>query len=337
MRSIVMDEKLLIINLHMEEVFNPVLMNPKLDVFFSGNDSMQIKEGIYVDDIKQTTYDSILRGFPDINGYKVCLDWEHIRNNVFDSLDVLVKLVNHITSKGNTVDFACSDQGCLQQIKNVYSKNYFVNKDRIHICDENEIKDYKEEYDRILNKIIRAKIKECCEDYNRISESSPVKLKYYINIKPIIEDINLFCNMMYKLAISMREHIDTYCRDNNKSIALVVTSLNGETVGAILAQLFGFDVIKIDHLGPRNELFINSLERFIDREKEYYIISDVICMGREVKAAESIINMYGATCRGYITVVNVVPTGEKAKNVHCLVNIDKSNNDDIGYKIFVDL
>ena len=337
MRSIIWDEekKLLIINLHLEEVFNAMLLNSDFELRPQEYTPSKNEEGIYIDKIKQSTYSSITLNFPSISEYTVCLYWGNLRENDKASYDNFVTLVNKIIENNNTVDIWCDDKRCLNDIKNIQSKNYFRDNSKFHICTEEEKEKYEREYERILDKKIQQKLMDCRRDYDDISASSPVRLKYYIDIKPMIEDINFFSNAMYKLALSMPE-VDRFDPRQNKNIALVVTSLNGELIGSILAQLFGFDVVKIDHLGPRNELFINSLERYIDNKKQYYIVADVICMGREVNTAKSIINMYGAKCKGFITMVNIVPTGKKPEDVHCLVNIDKNNNY-IGYKISVDL
>ena len=266
---------------------------------------------------------------------------EKISNN---ALREFVNLLRKIVDK-NTVNLSEVEGKVFGAIEKYYNDPFTFNdveKGKIEIHKKtpaNHLSLGGDYYKKIWNVVLKARVmkEDCRELYNAISHSSPVKLKYYFNIKPLFNDPVFLCNAVYDLAMQLEGEFDTKFSKNNRNKCLLAMSMNGMTICSLLSQLFEVDIIRIDHLGPYNELYLSSFERFVDPRKDYYIVSDVICMGREVSDAKAVMKMFGAECKGVICFINIIPVGEKNSNTYSIIDIDKNSNKDYGYGIYTDL
>ncbi|MDE5778206.1 MAG: hypothetical protein K2I10_06880, partial [Lachnospiraceae bacterium] len=113
---------------------------------------------------------------------------------------------------------------------------------------------------------------------------------------------------------------------------LLGVSNNGNILARLLAYEMNLNVRCINHIGPR--YFIEYKENYYKEmnEKNFILISDVICLGGEYRIARGIVHMLNAEMIGAVSVV-------KLRNVY---RNDGYENDDIDkirkvYSILVDI
>ena len=84
----------------------------------------------------------------------------------------------------------------------------------------------------------------------------------------------------------------------------------------------------------------STLDRKIENSKNYVVVSDLVCLGTEVKIAKSLIEFLGGNYLGNISIIRIQTIDPKHKdfrNTECVFTVDKTNNLVIGYKINTDL
>lgn len=359
------EKRYIIINLHLEEVFhNLFVFNTNFsiedktkrigsDKYSKDQSSLLINDdkGIYQSSLSQSTILYLKESIPKVEDYRFFLmmnriekfgnnarvknydnkDFENeIHNNALREFMLLIKDI----IKSNVVTISSIKSKVYKDIISYYNDPLFFdekNRSKItlqqYVSDEH-FSDVDERNKELWQKILQNRIlqDDCREFYNKTSHSSPVKLKYYFNIKPLFNDPIFLCNAIYYLALTLKDTFDTNYSNKNRNKCLLAMSMNGMTICSLLAQLFEVDIIRIDHLGPYNELYLSSFERFVNPKIDYYIVSDVICMGREVSDAKAVLKMFGAKCKGIISFINIVPVGEKNNKTFSIINIDKNYN-----------
>jgi hypothetical protein len=110
---------------------------------------------------------------------------------------------------------------------------------------------------------------------------------------------------------------------------LFCQTLSGAFIGSILSDLLGLDLFIIDHLGPINKLYNSVLFKKIDASANYIVVSDVLCLGTEVKNAKSIIEFSGAKYIGNVSFVRIESRKEKDvdfKDIEYLFRINEKYN-----------
>lgn len=364
MRSITRDDEFIIINLHLEEIFHN-LFTYETDLsgeYVEGSihDRNEIKheyidydqnsslvnddKGIYQASLSQSTIAYLKNTIPKVKNYSFILLMDRIEKISHNAMLEFIKLIKEII-KNNSVTIS----GIEKEVYGILT-SYYNDPNTFNTTEKSEIIIKKQSatnhtslekkcYKRIWNDILNNRVikDDCREFYNGISHSSPVRLKYYFNIKPLFNDPFFLCNAIYELAIQLEGAFDIKFSKKNRNKCLLAMSMNGMTICSLLSQLFEVDIIRIDHLGPYNELYLSSFERFVDPQKDYYIVSDVICMGREVSDAKAVLKMFGAECKGVICFINIIPVGKKASNTYSIIDIDKDNNSIYEYGINTDL
>lgn len=345
MRSLILDDdnKSLFIKLHFEEVFNSFFIND--DEYRRATTECRFvnnSKGIYQGTLHQDTINYLLDTVLDIKEHTVFLLFDNIRDLEENADIIIADLVSWYIKNNNSVVLSGISEK-YQEILNGRLESRLSNKEQekcriIDFNDENEKNVINEKAENTLHKIIESTIKDCRIPYNKVSPSSPVRLKYYISIKRMLEEKNFFWMAIYELVLRLVDKKVVKkgsCKDN-QNIILLATTMNGVTIGSIMSQLLEVEVIKIDHLGPSSELYPNSFQRAIDKKKQYLIVSDVICMGREISDAKAVLKMNGVNNVKVVSIVNIVPVGNIPKDVYCLYNVDKNHNE-IHYQIDTDL
>lgn len=168
-------------------------------------------------------------------------------------------------------------------------------------------------------------------------ESSNVYVNKYINVK------SLFLDYSYMMLVvkGLKRMIKKNFLYDGKEISLLGVSNNGIILANLLSYELNLQVQSLSRLGP-----VYCLEDSVDRlnnfsEKNYVLVSDVICMGGELRMAKGIVNILGAHLLGGICVVKIreVYRGNKEEKVYALLNDINGlevDNDRIGYQIFID-
>lgn len=174
-----------------------------------------------------------------------------------------------------------------------------------------------------------------------LHESSSVYLSQYFNFKRYIAEDFFVYYSLYRLALKMLEQ--------NKSHSWAITpysktvlfcqTLNGSFIGSILADLLGIDIYLVDHLGPINKIYTSKLHSELDISCKYIVISDVLCLGTEVKNSKSIIEFSGAKYLGNVSFLRIESRKKEDidfKDIEFFYRIDKDYNP-VNYKIITDL
>jgi len=215
-----------------------------------------------------------------------------------------------------------------------YKKFYFdKNSDSIMVADEEERFNYN--FADILSKYT-------IESNQGYHSSSSVYLSKYIDIKKLISvEQRIFTYALYWLAIKIQVNWNIRSNANGEVTppTLVCQNLNSSYMASILSTFLRLDVLILDHLGPINTMY-SSLSQRIVRDKEYIIVSDVVCLGTEVKIAKTLINFLGGKVFGNVSMVKL----DTLKEEHSLVeqrrlpsisvfNINAANNSTIGFHI----
>ena len=121
---------------------------------------------------------------------------------------------------------------------------------------------------------------------------------------------------------------------------LVCLSMNSSYMVSILSSLLKLDVLIFDKIGPINKLY-SKPNKIISNEKQYIIVSDLVCLGTEVKIVKNLIQFIGAKCLGNVSLIKIETLKSKdieKENVTTAVfSINRKNNKELGYTIFTNL
>lgn len=114
-------------------------------------------------------------------------------------------------------------------------------------------------------------------------------------------------------------------KKNNK--VLVCQNLNSSFIASILSSFLLIDLITLDHIGPINKVY-NEIEKKFSSELEYIIVSDVVCLGTEVRIAKNLIEFSGGKYIGNVCIVRIMTMLEKDryKDTESIFEISKDNN-----------
>lgn len=174
-----------------------------------------------------------------------------------------------------------------------------------------------------------------------LHESSSVYLSQYFNFKKYIGEDYFAYYTFYKLALKMVEQNDSHswAITPYSKTALFCQTLNSSFLGSVLADLLGIDIYLVDHLGPINKIYTSKLHSKLNIDYNYIVISDVLCLGTEVKNSKSIIEFSGASYLGNVAFLRIESRKEEDidfKDIEFFYRINKDYNP-INYRIITDL
>lgn len=265
---------------------------------------------------------------------------EAIQNNLVSQISELRKLNNNL--------FLSNIK--LKLIEELKLEGLFNNKN--NEIDENKDFNlfYVSELDRQIivtstQDIFKTKFLELCSskyvdsvgDENSFHSSSSVYLPKWINVKKFINnDGAFFTYAIYHLALkTYTKWHENFNEKVNKRPTLVCQNLNSSYITSILSSLLKSDVLILDQIGPINKMY-STLDKKIEENKNYIVVSDLVCLGTEVKIAKSLIEFLGGNYLGNISIIRIQTIDPKHKNLsntECVFTVDKTNNLKIGYKI----
>lgn len=184
----------------------------------------------------------------------------------------------------------------------------------------------------------KARIKEYVNTHSQPHTSSFVYLTAYVDIKKFIsyeKEFMLFS--IYKLALKIQEEWKSKL-DNNP--ILVCQSMNSAYIVSVLSNLLKLDILVLDKIGPIYKIY-NTLAKTIDQNKEYIVVSDLVCLGTEVKIVKSLIQFIGGKYLGNVSIIKTETLSKSDIKRHdatiAVFSINKSNNRELGYNIKTDL
>lgn len=200
-----------------------------------------------------------------------------------------------------------------------------------------KLMEYKQKpFDEKLEKMIIDATDECT---NSQHTSVPVYLSQYINLKKMVESNSRLLRLsVYYLALKMIEKgvVSNNPLENN-NLSLFFHTINGGYIATQLAELFHIDLVYLDHLGPIESVHRKHFEKSIRDNRNYIIVSDVICLGGEIGRARTIIEYCGGKVLGEISLVDIktIQSERLTSRISLYTVSNKCNR--IGYTIRTDL
>lgn len=329
--------KVLYVNLHAEQSFYGTFNADNLEI------SKNLITGIYVEELNLTVLDNVLKYVKKNKKYFDVLVLE------FQKLITAQKnLDGKLIELKNEIKFTI-----LKNINSVIIErlnlntyiNYFGNKPKANFyatfllneeTDEklklvNEIKSVFDNEFKVKLDIITTKNK-----IKKIHHSSSVYLSNFIDVKQLIVNYkSLFYYSCYWLAIEMitRNPKRNWVIEKGSKTTLLCQNLNSSHLASILSSYLLLDIITLDHIGPINKVY-NEIDKKINHGEEYIVVSDVVCLGTEVRIAKNIIEFSGGKYLGNVSVVRIMTMKleERYPDTASVFEITKSNNP-INFKI----
>lgn len=176
---------------------------------------------------------------------------------------------------------------------------------------------------------------------NSFHSSSSIYLPKWINIKKFITNEKAFFTYaIYYLAIkAYHKWKHLFTENATTKPVLVCQNLNSSYIASVLSNLLQTDILILDQIGPVNKMY-STLDSKIENNKNYLVVSDLVCLGTEVKIAKSLIEFLGGDYVGNISIVRIQtidPVHKDFDNTECVFLVNKMNNKKIGFKINTDL
>lgn len=251
-------------------------------------------------------------------GYKLVL--KNVKAEIFDSLSI-----NVIVNEKNILNE-----------KNGFDTFYYFTSDseKIYSIDINEKKLFTEEFAKILNE------KNYIEEYKKKHSSSFVYLLSFIDLKKFISLERPFIYFaLYKLALKIKYK---WNKELNNNPILVSQSLTSTFIVSILSKLLKLDILVFDKIGPITKLY-NKLEKHNFDKRKYIIVSDLVCLGTEVKITKSLIEFSGGNYLGNVSLVKIETLTrediqlDNIDRTISIFSITKDNNKELNYYIYTNL
>lgn len=169
------------------------------------------------------------------------------------------------------------------------------------------------------------------------SHSSNVQLPKYINIKAFIEQKDLSFLGIYLLC---KKAIHKEFVGYDKHPLLFFSSMAGSYLASVFSKLACIDMVFLNHLGPKKKLYRELHKEQLLADRDYLIISDVICLGAEIERAKTLIEHAGGKLKGILSIVFVEVVSERPKTDNeiekvSLLTLTKEYNP-IDYQIITD-
>jgi hypothetical protein len=296
--------------------------------------------GIFQNALSKTTIDNLAQEIRKnkIKSKCVIFDFEGIEYlQVNQNIYFKEKILDYLKSKkiqlSNITNKIINDLGFSHLIKNIEAEQKTI------IINDPENQEVTLTTLQAFNTLFKNKLKDnYLDETTKFHRSSPVYITKYIDIKKFITiDRAFIIYALYNLSFSMikqKEYRDWNIEKNEKEIVLFSQNMNSSFIASILSSFLQLDVMLIDHVGPINKIYSN-FENRIDRNKKYIVVSDVVCLGTEVKIAKNIIEFSGAEYIGNVSIIRVNTLKNedlKYTDVDSIYVIEKDNND-MGYSI----
>ena len=193
-----------------------------------------------------------------------------------------------------------------------------------------------------VSEIFQSKFKELLKDhitkYSSPHTSSYVYISHYVDLKKFISyQREFFLFAIYKLAIKIRSE---WYKDFADDPVLVCQSMNSSYIVSILSTLLKLDILVLDKIGPINKLY-SRLDNVINENRKYIVVSDMVCLGTEVKIVKNLIQFIGGKYLGNVAIIKtqtLKPADIKRKDATIAVfSIKRENNKELKFNISTNL
>lgn len=329
--SPIIRNRVLYICLHAEQSFYGTFLADTLEI------KKDIITGIYDDELSKTVFDNI-KDYIEENKEKydsLVLDFDKLKSvqkNLDSIISSIIKLVNttvlvnihHIIIHKLSLEEYTS----INNLNDVYYK-YFYIQDSSNLSIELDIRSvFEVEFGEKLADITT-------KNSLQLHHSSSVYLTQFIDIKKLIVSHKyFFIYSLYWLSLDMlyndKKSWNVKKRDNK---VLVCQNLNSSFITSILSSFLLIDLITLDHIGPINKVY-NEIEKKFSSKYEYIIVSDVVCLGTEVRIAKNLIEFSGGKYIGNVCIIRIMTMLEihRYKDTASIFEITDKNNP-INFKI----
>lgn len=202
----------------------------------------------------------------------------------------------------------------------------------------------------IFREHFKNKLKVYSEAHDQQHTSSFVYLTSYINIKKFISHEKELC--LYSLIKLAKKALSVWRQDtpippyfpankhDSKTPVLVCQSLNSSYLVSVLSNLLKLDVLILDKIGPINRIY-NSMNKKIIQDRNYIVVSDLVCLGTEVKIVKNIIEFLGGRYLGNVALIKTETLKKqdikRKEATVAIFSIDRTNNIELNYFITTDL
>lgn len=158
--------------------------------------------------------------------------------------------------------------------------------------------------------------------------SSSVYLTKYIDVKSMISDKKgFFIFSIYKLALKIKKHWLDNIEKEEKPI-LICQNLNSAYITSVLSSFLDLELLIFDKLGPIDKLY-STLDKKIIEGKSYIVVSDLVCLGTEIKISKNLITFLGGKYKGNVSIIRIKTLHSETKtyeDTECVFELTKDNN-----------
>lgn len=332
MISKIIHQDCLYFNLHAEQSFTGSFLADK------GDAGINICEGIFGSELTLETLGNIVGSLSDCLEHGAVLDFTGIRDvqaNLFKVIIEITKLVKElafvnvsdkIIEKLNLGFFIKGNE----LVEGIYPLVVLsTNTQSFDIADPLSL------FNQKFTELLVANTLDNQGD-KAFRHNSPVYVPKFIDVKGMItSNPSFFTYIIYQMAMNVSRKED-WNEHGDKPI-LFCQNLNGSYICSILSRFLKWDMLSMDHIGPANKVY-SSIGNKIRSEARYLVISDVICLGTEIKICQNIINYSGGRYLGNACVVKIetLLAEHQDKDSISVFSITEGNNP-IDFKILTAL
>ena len=332
--SFIKTSEYLYFNLHAEEVISSNYLNDD-------------NQGIYISSLQ---FETVNRLFDFINNStsnsskNIVLDFkniQHLQTNILDKIieirDLGYKLIftniSHAIIKSLSLNTIENSKNLFNQ-KGGYNIFYFFSQQ------ESDLYEIVINQGNIFYKDFKNRLKKYVDEYQKPHASSFVYLHSFIDLKKFISFESPFIYYaLYRLAIKIKNRWQPYLEDEP---ILVGQSLTSTFIVSILSKLLKLDILIFDKIGPINKLY-NKLEKHHFKDRKYIVVSDLVCLGTEVKITKNLIEFSGGKYLGNVSLAKVETLTREDLNLDSIdrtisiFSITDKNNVELNYSIYTNL
>jgi len=194
--------------------------------------------------------------------------------------------------------------------------------------------------DKLFYDEFKKRLKNYVVEYQKPHASSFVYLHSFIDLKKVISNERPFIYYaLYRLAVKIKSK---WSKQLSHNPILVGQSLTSTFIVSVLSKLLKLDILIFDKIGPITKLY-KKLEKHNFENREYIVVSDLVCLGTEVKITKNLIEFSGGKYLGNVSLVKVETLTRddiKLDNVDRTISvfsITENNNQELKYYIYTNL
>ncbi|WPO89313.1 hypothetical protein [Chryseobacterium sp. HR92] len=334
--SLIKNVNYIYFSLHAEEVITSNYIKDNNDGIFVSSLQFETIERLYI----------FLKGSSFEEQKYIVLDFRHIRHiqaNIISKIinirdlgyKLLFKNIAFEVHESLSINVIVNPKNLTNEMKGYDTFYYFTSdSEEIYSIDLDEKKLFHQEFERIL------KEKNYIVEYSKKHSSSFVYLHSFIDLKKLISLENPFIYFaLYKLAMKIRYK---WKNEINNNPILVSQSLTSTFIVSVLSRLLKLDILVFDKIGPITKLY-NKLEKHNFDKRKYIVVSDLVCLGTEVKITKSLIEFSGGQYLGNVSLVKIETLNREDLNLEnkdrtlSIFSITNENNRELNYFIYTNL